>query len=58
MSKAVRNKIFSLDEKIKTYVEEMANNTVEAGNYFCNWCLTHLFELSEDEIFEATKYSE
>lgn len=56
MANKVRNKVLHLEEKIKSYVEERANNPVEIGNAFCNWSLTHLFELNEDEIVEASSY--
>jgi len=56
MAKNLRNTILRLEDKIKTYVEERANNPVETGNTFCDWCLVHLFELNEDERIEASKY--
>lgn len=36
MAKNLRNTILRLEDKIKAYVEERANNPVETGNAFCD----------------------
>ena len=45
----------SIDEYIGQNISN--GNTVEVGQKFCEWVLINVFELREDEVFDATEIS-